>query len=266
MSLDWRHRLWLWGHQAGSHTTTRDLFGIDGDSHVTPAEAARYLEIPNVIMVRFAGLPAPPYQPHALALSDVDRVLWSVVGDAGTLDGADEAHLVADLAARHPHIVGVVMDDFFQRADTSGQRRLAAHTPEELASMKRDMAQRAGRPLDLWVVVYGHQLELPIADHLAQCDGITLWSWTAEELAQTPERLRRLRELAPHTPILLGCYMWDYGNKREMPLDAMRAQCEAGAALVETGQVEGLIFLASCICDLNLPAVEWTRRWIRNLP
>jgi hypothetical protein len=266
MTIDWRHRLWLWGHQAGSHTTTRDLFGIDGHSHVTPAEAARYLEIPNVIMVRFAGLPAPPYQPHALALSDVDRVLWSVVGDAGTLDGADEAHLVADLAARHPHIVGVVMDDFFQRPDTSGQRRLAAHTPEELASMKRDMAQRAGRPLDLWVVVYGHQLELPIADHLSQCDGITLWSWTAEELAQTPERLGRLRELAPHTPILLGCYMWDYGNKREMPLDAMRAQCEAGAALVETGQVEGLIFLASCICDLNLPAVEWTRRWIRNLP
>ena len=75
MTIDWQHRLWLWGHQAGSHTTAPDLFGIDGKSCVSPAEAARYLAIPNVIMVRFAGLPAPPYDTHALALNTVDWVL-----------------------------------------------------------------------------------------------------------------------------------------------------------------------------------------------
>lgn len=93
---------------------------------------------------------------------------------------------------------------------------LAAHTPEELASMKLEMADRAGRPLDLWVVVYGHQLELPIADHLAQCDGHHLLELDRRRTAQTRDRLQRLREMAPDTPILLGCYMWDYGNKREM--------------------------------------------------
>ena len=36
---------------------------------------------------------------------------------------------------------------------------------------------------------------MPIADHLAQCDGITFWSWTAEELPQTRDRLQRLREM-----------------------------------------------------------------------
>jgi len=60
MTIDWQHRLWLWGHQAGSHTTAPDLFGIDGKSCVSPAEAARYLAIPNVIMVRFAGLLTRP--------------------------------------------------------------------------------------------------------------------------------------------------------------------------------------------------------------
>ena len=26
-----------------------------------------------------------------------------------------------------------------------------------------------------------------------------------------------------------------------------------------------MIFLASCICDLNLEAVEWTREWIASV-
>ena len=31
------------------------------------------------------------------------------------------------------------------------------------------------------------------------------------------------------------------------------------------GRIEGMIFLASCICDLELEAVEWTRRWIAEV-
>ena len=31
---------------------------------------------------------------------------------------------------------------------------------------------------------------------------------------------------------------------------------------LEQGEIEGIIFLASCICGPHLPAVEWTRRWI----
>jgi len=31
------------------------------------------------------------------------------------------------------------------------------------------------------------------------------------------------------------------------------------------GRIEGMIFLASCICDLPLDAVEWSRRWIAKV-
>ena len=31
---------------------------------------------------------------------------------------------------------------------------------------------------------------------------------------------------------------------------------------VREGRIEGLNFLASCICDLGLEAVDWARRWI----
>jgi len=31
------------------------------------------------------------------------------------------------------------------------------------------------------------------------------------------------------------------------------------------GAIDGMIFLASCICDLELETVEWTRRWIQEV-
>jgi hypothetical protein len=61
---------------------------------------------------------------------------------------------------------------------------------------------------------------------------------------------------------LLGCYMWNYGEKKPMTIDQMRYQCSLGLQWLKDGSIDGMIFLASCICDLGLDAVEWTRRWI----
>jgi hypothetical protein len=56
--------------------------------------------------------------------------------------------------------------------------------------------------------------------------------------------------------------MWDYGAKQPMPVETMKRQCETGLRWLKAGRIDGMIFLASCICDLDLPAVEWTREWI----
>jgi hypothetical protein len=59
--------------------------------------------------------------------------------------------------------------------------------------------------------------------------------------------------------------MWDYGRKKPMPLELLQEQCESGLGWLREGRIEGLIFLASCICDLELEAVEWTRNWIARV-
>ena len=59
--------------------------------------------------------------------------------------------------------------------------------------------------------------------------------------------------------------MWDYGQKAPMPLESMKQQCELGLRWLREGRIEGMIFLASCICDLELEAVEWTRTWIASV-
>ena len=47
-----------------------------------------------------------------------------------------------------------------------------------------------------------------------------------------------------------------------MPIELMEHQCRMGRKWLENGRIEGMIFLASCICDMGLETVEWTRRWI----
>ena len=50
-----------------------------------------------------------------------------------------------------------------------------------------------------------------------------------------------------------------------MLVENMKNQCELGLHWLHTGRIEGIIFLANCVCDLELEAVEWTRDWIRKV-
>jgi hypothetical protein len=79
------------------------------------------------------------------------------------------------------------------------------------------------------------------------------------------EGFTKAEQAAPKARKVLGCYMWDYGDEKPIPLPLMQKQCQLGLEWLRTGRIEGMIFLASCICDLNLEAVEWTRNWIREV-
>ena len=113
--------------------------------------------------------------------------------------------------------------------------------------------------------MYAHQLALPVGQHLALCDNVSFWTWRAEELADLERNFSIVEELAPACDKVLGCYMWDYGNKRPMPVEAMEQQCTIGLRWLREGRIDGMIFLASCICDLGLETVEWTRDWIARV-
>jgi hypothetical protein len=123
----------------------------------------------------------------------------------------------------------------------------------------------AGRRLDLGVTLYTYQLVPQIVPHLDLCDVISLWTWRARDLKDLEGNFARLKALMPSKRIRLGCYMWDFGDLKLMPLDRMKMQCELGLRWLRQGQIEGMIFLATNICDLKLETVEWTRRWIAEV-
>lgn len=252
-----RDKLWLWGHEAGSHN---GAYKIPGASRITPAEAAYYMGMPNVIMVNYRGKPEPPFDQFALALSPLKRVVWSIVGAGG--EQRDDVSSVIALADRFPNIRGAMMDDFFH--GKGGEGKIGTYTPAELGAVRRQL-KAGGRNLDLWVVLYENQLDFPVSAHLGNCDVLTYWTWLSDRLANLERDFERAERLAPTCRKVLGCYLWDYGNEAPMPVDRMERQCEIGRRWLLEGRIEGMAFVAGCICDLGLEAVEWTRQWVRDV-
>ncbi len=254
-----RDGFWIWAHEAGSHGY--DEWGIPKPSRITPVEAALYMGVGNVIMVRYGGKPEPPYEQYGVPFRSLKSVVWSIVGAGGVASDGERTE-VLKLAKHLPNMTGVMMDDFFK--SPSEDREVAVLSLDELRDIRNDLTA-SGRKLKLWVVLYDHQLSLPVKDHLSLCDKVTFWTWEPANLENLERNFDAVEELAPSCGKLLGCYMWDYEQKRPMPVDTMKMQCSTGLRWLREGRIEGMVFLATCICDLDLEAVEWTRRWIAEV-
>ena len=138
--------------------------------------------------------------------------------------------------------------------------------PFSLAALKgfRRKLQDIPHPLDIWVVLYTGEFSLgsSLQPHLELCDVVTMWTWQAQDLSYLEKNFAGFEEIVGEKRKVLGLYMWDYGSKNPMPLKAMERQCTLGLRWLREGRIDGMIFLASCICDLKLEAVEWVRQWI----
>ncbi len=254
-----RDRFWMWGHDAGSHN---ELYNVPGRSRITPVEAAFYFSIPNIVMVRYREKSLPPSVQYSVPFRPLGQVVWSIVGSGGRESARAEREQAIELARDLSNMTGVMMDDFFK---TEGDEdNIGALSLDEMSHV-RDLLSAAPRKLDLWVVLYNFQTHLPVRRHLELCDKVTFWTWKAEDLSKIEEKFALVETVAPSCGKLLGCYMWDYGAKRPMPVNLMERQCETGLQWLQEGRIEGMIFLASCICDLGLETVEWTKEWVAKV-
>jgi len=251
-----RDRFWLFACVAGADN---EGWGLPRPSRMTPAEACLYLGLPNLIMVNWDGKPAPPYDQYAIPFRPLKQVVWSVVGSGGKTAERERA-AVLDLARRMPSVTGLFMDDFF----TNEGDKVAQLSPADLRQVRKQ-AELPDRRLDLWVVLYTHQLDRPVQEHLRLCDKVTLWTWRSADLKDLEANMGKLERLAGECGKLLGLYLYDYGAKAEIPVERMKRQCELGLEWLQAGRIEGMIFLANTVADFDFEAVEWTRQWIARV-
>lgn len=260
-----RDRMWVWAHPAGAFD---NAWGLPGNSSMTPVEGARWLGVPNIIFVHSGGKPKPPLDDLAASFRNVNRLMWSVAGAGGTTSAAERDHVFA-VAAKMPNLSGVFLDDFFHldrgKVPPPEMKELPASlSVEELRQLRKRLVLD-GRTLDLGVTLYTHQLDPRIVRHLEYCDIVSLWAGEADELSHLEEDFATLQRLMPGKRVLLGLYMWDFGKSKPMPLEQMKKQCGLALKWLREGRIEGMIFLATNICDLKLEAVEWTRAWIAEV-
>jgi hypothetical protein len=252
-----RDRFWIFTCVEGSDNDSLKKGGFPEGSRMTPAEGAFYLDVPNLQMIRWCGLPAHPYDQWAEAFAPLKQIAWSIVGSGGRIDG-EEIDWVVDLAKRYPNVTGVYLDDFIRKEGDG------ALTPEDLKRI-RPRLDVAGRHLDMWVVVYQRQLDLPIAPLLEQCDIVNLWTWDSENLVHLERNLERLEKVKPGGRVSLGCYLWDYFNQCPVSISKMEHQCSLGLKWLQEGRIENMSFLANTVMDIGIESAPWTRSWIQEV-
>jgi hypothetical protein len=84
----------------------------------------------------------------------------------------------------------------------------------------------------------------------------------AEGIKSIDANFRKYRSLVPEKPTLLGIYMWDFGGKKELSKELMAQQLDYAYRLYKEGQIEGLIFHCTPLCNKGLAAVDYARQWI----
>ncbi|OGV70493.1 MAG: hypothetical protein A2283_09645 [Lentisphaerae bacterium RIFOXYA12_FULL_48_11] len=264
-----RDKFWIFGVRAGQDDT---LIGRCAKPHprfgskVTPAEAALYLNVPNMIMVNCDGVPAPFSQQaedYAFTFTSMKKVLWSSTGSGGYRAGNEEEFIVK-LAEKHPNICGAFMDDFFGKFHNLKESERTEKTRELLKTIRAGL-DKSKHPLELYVVWYTHETGAVDPSLFQYIDGITLWTWDSKELPQLEERFIKIEKNFPGKKKLLGIYLYDFKNYYPVPKDMMELQCELGLKLMKEGRLDGLIFEANSVMGVGFPNDNWTRQWIQRV-
>lgn len=269
---------WMWGHETGQVDGKGNTWGLDvGTNAYAMTAGAQSFGIVNLNAIRWDK----PDHLFRDSLKGMKRVTWPITGypKAGVkCDYDSHADWCFAAAAEMPNVTGFDLDDFFNPvADKSqeifvdaptGRRRTCrtAFPYAQLRELRRRM-DAFPRPLDLRIVVYDELFDRCAADtdllpSLELADTVTYWTWRAKNLDKLPENFARLRRLVPGKRILLGVYLWDFGDGKEMPRNLMERQLAVGLDLWRKGETEGFVFLCSSICNRPLPAVECAREWL----
>ena len=254
-------RLWLWGQSPDVHWEHNNTYNLPGHSRMTAVEGLMYFDIPNICRVRMMGHPMPPYDQESIAMRSANQVVWSLLGaGAEPVTEWGDTEEVVRQARMFPNITGGVFDDFFL------PKRIEYYTPAKLREIKEKLSAEAGRHLDMWVVCYEDKLDnVPdIASYLQTFDVVTFWTWKGSQLDRAERNMERIREMAPDTRILAGCYMWNYGERCPLTLEQMKFQTDLYLRLIKEGKIDGIIVCSNCIADLGIECVEFMRNWIRE--
>lgn len=267
-----RDRLWMWGHEFASIANTPNL---PKGGNIGMVEAIQWIGIPNVCVINHGDVIELPYEDaYIKQFKDVKRVAWSIMSGPEWSPQYDKVRKYNynelaeggfSLLDKMPNLAEFYLDDFFAGNVINESTGLSESymSLERLKALKNDIRTLKRQP-QLTAVLYTNQLSTGIKEHISYFDRVSLWTWQANDLSILEDNFRKYREFIPDKPTLLGIYMWDFGNLTTISLEQMKRQLDFAHELLITGAVEGLIFHCTPLCDMDLEAVHYSRKWIEE--
>ena len=271
-----RDALWMFGvpaHENDTHVggwlrhrkeDDSNRFPSTGSS-MTPAEAAFFLGIPNVIMVCCDGMPSPftEYaEKYLYSFLPLDRVLWSSTGSAGYRDGREEDYVVAK-HGEYPNLCGCYMDDplgQFEKYPEEQRTQMA----KEFVSGIRGKLQACSRHMDIVVTWYPYAARKDDGEVYQDVDGIAIYTWNALDLEKLDSVMVSAKEMFPDKKIYLGAYLYDYDRSLPLTAEQMEYQCERGKQWLLDGTIAGMIFVTNAVMAPGMKNDIWLRNWIKE--
>ncbi len=253
-------RLWMWGHHAMAFASlqgnSNESYNLPYDRRIDMADACKDMGIPGCFVVRWLNLPTKEELPSYMKqFAGMKRVGFSITDSAKeTFD--EKVRLGLEFADRMPNLTTLILDDYWRPGHNQGHEALV-RVKERLAS----------RRLKLSAVLYSDAdgVKGEFKRDIDLCDEITFWFWHGENVDGIEGQVAKLRELVgPEKPILLGQYMWDFGGRRPMSAERMESQLAQTTRLLDRREISGVIFHCTPLVDMDIDAVNISRRWIRE--
>ena len=252
-------RLWMWGHHAMSFASMKgssEGYNLPYDRRIDMADACKSMNIPGCFVVRWRNLPTKAELPEYMKqFAETKRIGFSIT-DSAKESFDEKVRLGLEYADKMPNLTTLIMDDYWSNA-------AYRQGHDRLLSVKRELSVRR---LKLGVVLYAdaNGVKPEFKEVMDLCDEITFWFWHGKNVAGIEEQVAKLRDVAGvEKPVLLGQYMWDFGGKQPMSAERMENQLAQTTRLLASKAITGVIFHCTPIVDMNLDAVNISRRWIK---
>lgn len=246
-----RERLWVWGHPKDS---LKGGYLLQEGSPFDPADGMVHLGAKNIWYVPMGRVWDKEQATGEAEAAAAKEIGWSLERPKEHPEKLDE--LIA-LSGRHPDMTRAILDDFLNPENAQGI------TTEDLADFEKKL-HGAENPLELWMVFYSKQFDMPDLESVFQAfDGVTLWFWNESEAAGDLEGIcRRFFELTPGRKRMIGCYLYDFGGNCPADPELVRKQLDLYETYLREGLIEGVILHTNAVCGLGLAAPEAARAWV----
>ena len=174
---------------------------------------------------------------------------------------------VLEIAASQDNTAGAYLDDFNVWNQTG---------VEMLHTLQRQLAplRREGRNVSSFVCVYSDLMHGPtdptvdaasFAYLLRNFDHPILF--TSAGRLSLPNLTADFQSFEKRTGPgrMFGIYLFDFSANASPAREVMETQLKFGEQLLQSGRIDGMVFVASDVCDVGVPAVEQVRQWVRDV-